>query len=166
MFTRPHSPYAIAIPMPPLRKTTMSVSQKNCQRICRDVAPTALRTPISRVRSRTATIITFMTPIPPRKSVVSPTAPRKFFIPSVMLWNCFAFSTVSQIGAASSSRGSNSCICDSALRTCRFASSLTSIERGTTMMRSTESGFHGAVFGKSRSTDANGMNTFDTSCPS
>ena len=39
--------------------------------------PKALRTPISRVRSRTATIMTFITPRPPRKSVTMPDGPQK-----------------------------------------------------------------------------------------
>ena len=69
---------------PPLRNTTIIVSTKNCRTIERRVAPTALRTPISRVRSRTATSITFITPMPPMNSVASPTAPRKYFMPSVI----------------------------------------------------------------------------------
>ena len=43
------------------------------------MAPRAMRTPISRVRSRTLTSMTFMTLRPPRKSVAMPTAPMKIF---------------------------------------------------------------------------------------
>jgi hypothetical protein len=64
-----------------------------------------LRIPISRVRSRTATSITFITPMPPMKSVAIPIAPRKYFMPSVMVRKACASSTVSQIFAASSSFG-------------------------------------------------------------
>jgi hypothetical protein len=70
------------------------------------VAPTALRTPISRVLSRTATSITFMTPMPPMNRVAIPTAPRKFFMPSVILRKAFVSSAVSQMAAASVSAGS------------------------------------------------------------
>jgi len=73
------------MPNPPLRRTTSRVSAKNCPIIAPRVAPTALRTPISRVRSRTATSITFMTPMPPSISVTTPTAPRKYFMPLVIL---------------------------------------------------------------------------------
>ncbi len=83
--------------MPPLTNTTSSVSTKNCRTIERRVAPSALRTPISRVRSRTATSITFITPMPPMKSVAMPTAPRKYFMPSVIVRKAFASSTVSQM---------------------------------------------------------------------
>ncbi len=72
------------------------------------MAPSALRTPISRVRSRTATSMTFITPIPPMKRVAMPTAPRKYFIPSVIVAKALASFTVSQMWAASSSRGSKS----------------------------------------------------------
>ena len=57
---------------------------KNWLRIARALAPTALRTPISRVRSRTATSMTFITPIPPSSSVVMPTAPKKSFMLSMI----------------------------------------------------------------------------------
>ena len=43
----------------------------------RVVAPSALRTPISRVRSLTATSMMFITPMPPRPSVTSPTTVKK-----------------------------------------------------------------------------------------
>ena len=78
-------PKEMAMPRPPLTNTTIMVSTKNCIMMLRDLAPTALRTPISRVRSRTATSITFITPSPPRNNVVKPTAPRKYFIPLVMV---------------------------------------------------------------------------------
>ena len=42
--------------------------------IARVVAPSALRTPISRVRSRTAISMMFITPMPPSASVMKPTA--------------------------------------------------------------------------------------------
>ena len=74
---------------------------KNWRRITRALAPTALRTPISRVRSFTATSITFITPMPPRNKLTSPTAPRKYFMLSVIVRKAFVSSTVSQMEAAS-----------------------------------------------------------------
>src|SRR5437764_6835380 len=54
-------------PTPPLMATTKIVSRKNWRKMERRVAPSAIRTPISRVRSRTLTSITFITLSPPRK---------------------------------------------------------------------------------------------------
>ncbi len=51
-----------------------SSPRRTGRRIDPRVAPTAFRTPISRVRSRTATSITFITPMPPRNR--SPRRPR------------------------------------------------------------------------------------------
>ncbi len=71
------------------------VSTKNWLTIARRVAPSALRTPISRVRSRTATSITFITPSPPRNSVTIPTAPMKYSMPSIISAFALAFLIVS-----------------------------------------------------------------------
>jgi hypothetical protein len=46
------------------------------------VAPSALRNPISRVRSATATSMMLMIPIAPKASVTSPTLPRNIFMAS------------------------------------------------------------------------------------
>ena len=46
------------------------------------VAPSALRKPISRVRSLTVISMILMTPIAPSASVTSPTAPRNMFMAS------------------------------------------------------------------------------------
>ena len=53
------------------------VSTKNWRRMDLALAPTALRTPISRVRSRTATSITFITPMPPRNKRGQPHGAQK-----------------------------------------------------------------------------------------
>jgi hypothetical protein len=55
----PTSP--IAAPM----LVSVAASTRNCQRIVAFVAPSALRTPISRVRSVTLIIMMAMTPTPP-----------------------------------------------------------------------------------------------------
>ena len=52
---------------PPIRQR-MTLSVMNCIRIAAAGAPSALRVPISRVRSVTETIIIFMTPMPPTSS--------------------------------------------------------------------------------------------------
>ena len=48
----------------------VTASTRNCQRIVHWVAPSALRTPISRVRSVTEIIMIAMTPIPPTISAI------------------------------------------------------------------------------------------------
>ena len=45
-------------------------SVRNCQRMSRLVAPSAFRTPISRVLSVTETSMMFMTPTPPTRSPI------------------------------------------------------------------------------------------------
>ncbi len=52
-------------PMKPPTAHRVIASIVNCSRIVRLVAPMALRTPISRVRSVTETSMMFMTPTPP-----------------------------------------------------------------------------------------------------
>src|SRR6266511_4407612 len=121
---------------------------------------------ISRVRSRTVTSITFITPMPPMNSVATPTAPRKCFIPSVMVRKAFACSTVSRTAAASLSAGSKPWRRAKARLTSAWQASWSSTWRGVTMRRSTESGRAGGLFGKSRRTVAKGTKTFWTSSPS
>ncbi len=58
-------PLPSAIPMSPPITVTVIDSIRNCQRISRRVAPSALRTPISRVRSVTEIIMIATTPTPP-----------------------------------------------------------------------------------------------------
>ena len=61
------------------------------------VAPRALRSPISWVRSLTATSMILMTPIAPRASVTMPTAPRNMFITSKIVPTIFDSWIVSQL---------------------------------------------------------------------
>ena len=165
-FTSAQRPYATPRPVPPLMKTTSIVSTKNCRTIDRRVAPSALRTPISRVRSRTATSITFITPMPPMKSVAMPTAPRKYFMPSVIVRKAFASSTVSQMCAASLSCGSNPWMRPSARRSSPLHASWSATDRGATSSRSTESGSAGGLFGKSWRIALKGTNILLMSRPS
>ena len=51
-------------------------SARNCSIMSRRLAPIALRTPISRVRSVTDTSIMFITPMPPTSSEMPAIAPR------------------------------------------------------------------------------------------
>ncbi len=61
-----------ASPATPPRMVIASVSKTNCEMMVAGVAPSALRKPISRVRSCTDTSITFITPTAPIVSVSSP----------------------------------------------------------------------------------------------
>ena len=54
----------------------MTASIRNCRRMSRARAPTAMRRPISCVRSVTLTSMMFMMPTPPTKSEIAATMPR------------------------------------------------------------------------------------------
>ena len=60
----------IAIPMMPPTSASVIASMTNCDRMWLRRAPTALRSPISRVRSVTDTSMMFMMPIPPTRSAI------------------------------------------------------------------------------------------------
>ncbi len=73
---------------------SVTASTRNCQRIVTRVAPSALRTPISRVRSVTEIIMIATTPTPP---TINPTADSTIMtrknIPKILLyvsnsWSC------------------------------------------------------------------------------
>ena len=67
----------MAIPISQAMTLIKSASMRNCVRISLRNAPSALRIPISRVRSVTDTSMIFMTPIPPTMSEIAATHPRK-----------------------------------------------------------------------------------------
>ena len=58
------------MPIRPPAEVRNAASMRNCQRISRRRAPSALRTPISRVRSVTEIIMIAITPIPPTISAM------------------------------------------------------------------------------------------------
>ena len=80
--------FAAAIParMPMIPPTTLSkiASIRNCVRISRPCAPTAMRVPISRVLSVTLTSMMFMIPMPPTTSDTKAIAARSPVITSVV----------------------------------------------------------------------------------
>jgi len=84
----------------------MADSTRNWRLMSTAVAPSALRTPISRVRSVTATSMMFMTPMPPKASVRRATAPKNNVITLKMRSVNFDPSSVSHIQRASLSLGS------------------------------------------------------------
>src|SRR5213595_1038208 len=59
------TPPPTSIPTAPPTRVRVEASTRNCHRIARRVAPSALRTPISRVRSVTEIIMIATTPTPP-----------------------------------------------------------------------------------------------------
>ena len=69
---------------PPIRLSTDD-SARNCTRISALCAPTALRRPISRVRSVTDTNMMFMMPIPPTNSEMAAIPPKKMVNTLVMV---------------------------------------------------------------------------------
>ena len=58
------------MPMTPPSEVRNTASSRNCQRISRRRAPSALRTPISRVRSVTLMVMMAITPMPPTISAI------------------------------------------------------------------------------------------------
>src|SRR5271169_2185793 len=64
----------VRMPITPPTAVSMIASSVNCNRMSRLRAPTALRTPISRVRSVTLTNIMFITPTPPTTNPTLETA--------------------------------------------------------------------------------------------
>src|SRR3989442_1540015 len=89
------------MPSTPPINVSVAASTRNCHRISRRVAPRALRTPISRVRSVTETIMIAMTPIPPtnRATLESTSITRKNAPVSLLntsrIWSCVIRSKVS-----------------------------------------------------------------------
>ncbi len=65
------APTTIAIPIMPPTDESSIASMANCIRTCREEAPHAFRMPISFVRSRTATNMTFIMPIPATKRLTA-----------------------------------------------------------------------------------------------
>ena len=63
------------MPMMPPIALSVTASMRNCVRMSRPCAPTARRTPISRVRSVTLTSMIFMIPMPPTMSETLAIAP-------------------------------------------------------------------------------------------
>src|SRR5213596_2573131 len=89
------------MPSTPPINVSVAASTRNCHRISRRVAPMALRTPISRVRSVTETIMIAMTPMPPtnRATLESTSITRKNAPVSLLntsrIWSCVIRSKVS-----------------------------------------------------------------------
>src|SRR2546425_1005824 len=89
------------MPSTPPINVSVAASTRNCHRISRRVAPRALRTPISRVRSVTETIMIAMTPMPPtsRATLESTSITRKNAPVSLLntsrIWSCVIRSKVS-----------------------------------------------------------------------
>ncbi len=61
------------IPSIPPKAERITDSTRNCRRMSRRRAPSALRTPISRIRSVTDTSMMFMTTIPPTMRLIAVT---------------------------------------------------------------------------------------------
>ena len=69
-------PMPSATPISPPMSDSVTASTRNCARMSRVRAPTAMRRPISRVRSVTDTSMMFMMPMPPTSSDTEATAAR------------------------------------------------------------------------------------------
>ena len=94
VFSPPNPPIAFEMEIPRMMPSTpptmpMTIdSIMNCMSTFDEVAPSALRMPISRVRSVTETIMMFMMPMPPTSSEMPAIEPRRsvsIFVFSVKL---------------------------------------------------------------------------------
>ena len=72
---------------PPIRQSTID-SVINCMRMAELRAPSALRVPISRVRSVTDTVMMFMTPMPPTSRLMAAMAEMPRLMVLSMLVSC------------------------------------------------------------------------------
>jgi hypothetical protein len=106
-FSMLESPKATHHPTMPLTKARTQPSARKSIRMRNRVAPRALRSPISRVRSETVTSMMFITPMPPSDSVTKPINARNTVIESKMPAVILAFSIVSHTPSALLSVGSN-----------------------------------------------------------
>ncbi len=79
------SPSDTAVPEEPAEHGVGSASSTKGTITRRGLAPSAIFTPISRVRSLTTAYMMFATPIPPIMSVSAPMIPRNSWMPSAML---------------------------------------------------------------------------------
>ena len=99
-------PRETAVPSTPPITVIIRASITKGAMTWRTLAPSAIFTPISRVRSFTTAYMMLATPIPPTNSVRAPMMPRNTWMPramfSVMRW----FSRVSQMPSARRSSGS------------------------------------------------------------
>ena len=67
--------YPVPNPIKPPMKEMTIVSTRNCMTMSRFLAPSARRTPISRVRSVTLASMMFMMPMPPTRRLMAAMAP-------------------------------------------------------------------------------------------
>ena len=81
-----------AMPTTPPTSDSTTASIKNCWRMWRGRAPTAMRRPISRVRSVTLTSMMFMMPMPPTSRLTSAMPASRRVIVSVPSWRALAIS--------------------------------------------------------------------------
>jgi hypothetical protein len=95
-----------AVPSSPPSTVMRSASITKGAMIWRTFAPSAIFTPISRVRSLTTAYMMFATPIPPTSSVSAPMTPRNIWMPRPMFSMIRWSSRVSQIPTARVSSGS------------------------------------------------------------
>ena len=75
------------MPKKPPSRLSVVASIRNCVSTSRRLAPTALRSPISRVRSVTLTSMIFIMPMPPTSSEIAAIAPRNTVIEPVIVLN-------------------------------------------------------------------------------
>ena len=101
------TPSETIVPSTPPRTVIINASMTKGAMTWRTLAPSAIFTPISRVRSFTTAYMMLATPIPPTKRVRAPMIPRKIWMPRAMLPVILWFSRVSQTERARVSSGSN-----------------------------------------------------------
>ena len=111
------------IPITPPTELRVTASIRNCVRISWPCAPTAMRTPISRVRSVTLTSMMFMMPMPPTSSETPAIAPSSTVITREVAVAASAISCCVRTVKSSSRPGRMLCRCRSNEMICCWAAS-------------------------------------------
>ncbi len=119
---------AHAMPMAPPSRQSTTASTRNCRRMLPERAPTAIRRPISRVRSVTETSMMFMMPTPPTTSEIAATHNNSPLISREVEARVLVISERSRTVKSSGSSGRRWCRWRSTSLICVMASSMRSAE--------------------------------------
>ena len=122
------------MPMTPPSEVRKTASRRNCQRISRRRAPSALRTPISRVRSVTLMVMIAITPMPPTISAIEEMATSAMKMPLLMRSQILKIASCVPMSKSLSWSRRRPCRARMISSTSRMAASRGTSSRGITMI--------------------------------
>jgi len=126
------------IPITPPLRERVRASTRNCMRIAQVLAPTAMRMPISRVRSVTETSMIFMIPMPPTRRETEAMAPSSSDMTRVDCSAAWSIWVRLRIVKSNSPFGLIRCRCLRSSVICRSARSMSAAEPALMRMERTE----------------------------